>query len=255
VRARAIRLCDRSATGASPEDNLRAAIAAHDGEAAASRDAFALLSPVEQQHLLAFLDSLGRLEFDFEGNNNVDALDWFFLENAGAFTGPGSFFTPDSPAAVADFDQDGDFDLKDFVLQRATSQPEALRPIDASLQRRSCRASPLTNGPIVRTILPRSRKRHLQGRPSAFIPPARWGWMFTIGCPGRGPGPSAGLRHQSKEALQVSAPARGPVRGRGSGGLPEGPEGDPVRQPSSAAQAGAVPSAEAAVAAAPLARR
>ena len=113
-------LHDGRATGGTPDDNVRAAIAAHDGEAAASRDAFAALSTADQERLLAFTDSLGRLEFDFEGNNNVDATDWFFLEDARYFTGPVPSFNPDSPAAVADFDQDGDFDLKDFgILQRA----------------------------------------------------------------------------------------------------------------------------------------
>ena len=35
-------------------------------------------------------------------------------------TGPGSFFTPDSRVAICDFDQDGDFDLRDIAgFQRA----------------------------------------------------------------------------------------------------------------------------------------
>jgi CxxC motif-containing protein (DUF1111 family) len=119
-RATIALLHDGRATGNTPRDNLVAAIQDHDGEAAASRDAFGLLSSADQQRMLDFLMSLGRLEFDQEADNDVDDLDWFFLENEGDFTGPGSFFTPDSPAAVADFDQDGDFDLKDFgVFQRA----------------------------------------------------------------------------------------------------------------------------------------
>jgi len=120
VRAGIALLHDGRATGASAEDNLRMAIADHDGEAAASAAAFGALSAPNQQKVVAFLMSLGRLEFDWEGDNDVDAFDWFFLEAGGAFTGPGSFFTPDSPSAVADFDQDGDFDLKDFgILQKA----------------------------------------------------------------------------------------------------------------------------------------
>jgi CxxC motif-containing protein (DUF1111 family) len=124
ARAKIALLHDGSATGGTADENVAAAIAAHAGgapsEGAPSAGAYALLSSADKQRLLDFVNSLGRLEFDKEGNNNVDATDWFFLEFDGDFTGPGAFFTPDSPAAVADFDQDGDFDLKDFgVLQRA----------------------------------------------------------------------------------------------------------------------------------------
>lgn len=116
-------LHDGRATGGPPAGNLRDAILAHDGEALASRLAFAALRPAQQDQLFAFLLSLGRLEFDEEGDHDVDALDWFFLEFDGHFTGPGAFFTADHPGAVADFDQDGDFDLADFaVFQRAMSE-------------------------------------------------------------------------------------------------------------------------------------
>jgi di-heme oxidoreductase (putative peroxidase) len=113
-------LHDGRATGGTPQQNLRDAILAHDGEGQASRDAFVALTPEQQDQLFAFLMSLGRVEFDEEGDHDVDALDWFFLESDSRFTGPGAFFTPDHPGAVADFDRDGDFDLADFaVYQRA----------------------------------------------------------------------------------------------------------------------------------------
>lgn len=119
-------LHDGRATGGTPTQNLRDSILAHDGEGAASRDAFIALTPEQQDQLIAFLMSLGRPEFDEEGDHDVDALDWFFLEADGRFTGPGAFFTPDHPGAVADFDQDGDFDLADFaVYQRANTGDEA----------------------------------------------------------------------------------------------------------------------------------
>jgi CxxC motif-containing protein (DUF1111 family) len=119
-------LHDGRATGGSATDNLREAILAHDGEAFASRQAFAALATAQQDQVIAFLLSLGRLEFDAEGDHDVDALDWFFLELDGRFTGPGAFFTPDHPGAVADFDQDGDFDLLDFaVFQRAMTGEDA----------------------------------------------------------------------------------------------------------------------------------
>lgn len=119
-------LHDGRATGGAPAQNLRDSILAHDGEGAASRDAFIALAPEVQDQLFAFLLSLGRVEFDEEGDHDVDALDWFFLESGGLFTGPGAGFTPDHPAAVADFDQDGDFDLADFaVYQRAMTGEDA----------------------------------------------------------------------------------------------------------------------------------
>jgi hypothetical protein len=52
----------------------------------------------------------------------VDDLDWVFLRLDGRFTGPGAYFTPDDPGAIADFDADGDFDLVDVAtLQRAAT--------------------------------------------------------------------------------------------------------------------------------------
>jgi cytochrome c551/c552 len=113
-------LHDGSSTGGTQAQNVSSAISFHDGEALASRNAFFALAPVDQQRVLSFLLSLGRAEFDQDGDQDVDELDWFFLQNAGLFTGPLPSFTPDDPGAVADFDQDGDFDLVDFtVMQRA----------------------------------------------------------------------------------------------------------------------------------------
>ena len=122
MRARAVigLLHDGRATGGSLAQNVLSAIAAHDGEAAAAAAAFAALPIPDQDRVVRFLLSLGRPEFDEEGDFDVDDLDWFLLEANHLFTGPGSFFTPDDPGAVADFDQDGDFDLVDFmVMQRA----------------------------------------------------------------------------------------------------------------------------------------
>jgi CxxC motif-containing protein (DUF1111 family) len=122
LRSRAVigLLHDGRATGGSLSQNVLSAIADHDGEAAASTAAFVALPIPDQDRVVRFLLSLGRPEFDQEGDFDVDDLDWVFLEANGLFTGPGPFFTPDDPAAVADFDQDGDFDLVDFlVMQRA----------------------------------------------------------------------------------------------------------------------------------------
>ncbi len=117
-RAQFALLHDGRATGNTGEQNLDAAIMAHAGEAATARGNYAALSPVDQVKVQDFLMSLGHAEFDYEYNNNVDEIDWFFLRTT--LTGPGSFFTADDPRAIADFDQDGDFDLRDIAaLQRA----------------------------------------------------------------------------------------------------------------------------------------
>lgn len=126
TRAQVGLLHDGRATGGTPQQNLRDAILAHDGEGLASRDAFVAATPEQQDQLVSFLMSLGRAEFDADGDHDVDAIDWFFFESDSHFTGPGAVFTPDHPAAVADFDQDGDFDMADFaVFQRAQTGDEA----------------------------------------------------------------------------------------------------------------------------------
>ena len=112
-------LHDGRATGGTFADNIRATIQEHDGEGAASRDHFLNnLTIAEQDQLIAFIGSLGRAECDWEADNDVDFIDWFFMESL--WGAPTPTFTPDDPEAVADVDQDGDLDLIDFgLLQRA----------------------------------------------------------------------------------------------------------------------------------------
>ncbi|HEX5012220.1 MAG TPA: di-heme oxidoredictase family protein [Planctomycetota bacterium] len=118
-------LHDGSAVDGTAEENIAKAIAAHDGEGAHSRGAFSPgLSAEDQAKVLAFVMSLGRLEFDAEKDNDVDAIDWFVIHLSGWFQGPGAgSVTPDSPAAVADIDQDGDVDLVDFGLMQRAMTP------------------------------------------------------------------------------------------------------------------------------------
>ncbi|NRA97022.1 MAG: hypothetical protein HRU14_12525, partial [Planctomycetes bacterium] len=81
--------------------------------AAPAAQAFLALSAADQQHVINFLDSLGRREFDGDGDGDVDFLDLqAFLT---AQTGPGvANYTPDDPEAVFDIDEDGDVDNVDF---------------------------------------------------------------------------------------------------------------------------------------------
>jgi hypothetical protein len=111
-------LHDLRVSGNAAVDNLDAAILAHGGEATTARNNYNALSGSDKTLVQNFLMSLGQAEFDVEYNNNVDEFDWFFLRPM--LTGPGTVFTPDDPRAIADFDQDGDFDLRDIAaLQRA----------------------------------------------------------------------------------------------------------------------------------------
>jgi len=107
-------LHDGRVTGGTFRDNMIACVQEHDGDAAGSAAAFLALSTAEQDQVVAFLQSLGRAEFDYELDNDLDEFDWFFIEPF--LTGPGSFYTPDSPEAFCDADQDGDFDLVDVSL-------------------------------------------------------------------------------------------------------------------------------------------
>ena len=112
-------LHDGRASGGTFEDNVEAAILAHGGTAQPSADAYAALSAADQVSLMTFLASLGRAEFDWDTNNSLDEFDWFFLEPLATGPDPTVPVGADSPAAVADVDRDGDFDLIEFgLLQR-----------------------------------------------------------------------------------------------------------------------------------------
>lgn len=79
-------------------------------EARPSAQAFLALSAADQQKVVAFLDSLGRAEFDANGDNRIDRADLdAFLVAAGG--GP---YSPDAPQAVFDIDQNGFVDSVDF---------------------------------------------------------------------------------------------------------------------------------------------
>ena len=114
VRQRLALLHDGRATGNTFAGNIAAAVAEHGGEAQASSDAFAALTQVERDQVVAFLESLGRAEFDFDVNNEIDNADWFFLEPAVTGPAPAVPLTPDDLGAIADSDVDGDFDLIEF---------------------------------------------------------------------------------------------------------------------------------------------
>lgn len=115
LRIRDPLLHDGRAVGTTFKDRIVSAINWHNttgSEAAASAVAFGELSTVDQDKVIAFLDSLGRREFDANGDNVISAPD---LESFTACYGAGPY-TPDDACAVHDVDQDGDVDDDDFAL-------------------------------------------------------------------------------------------------------------------------------------------
>lgn len=104
---------------------VTAAIGWHDvfgSEARPPAQAFAALSASDKSKVIAFLDSLGRAEFDADGNNVIDGVDLASFVNC--FTGPTPTYTPDDACSVHDIDQDGDVDNDDFAFfQQAYDAP------------------------------------------------------------------------------------------------------------------------------------
>jgi len=74
-----------------------------------SAQAFSLLPQNDKDALIAFLQSLGRREFDADIDNVIDEVDF---ANFNSCVGGG--YTPDDPCSIHDIDQDGDVDGEDF---------------------------------------------------------------------------------------------------------------------------------------------
>lgn len=112
LRTRDPMLHNGSASGSDFNIRIRAAITAHGpfGEGAGSAAAFASLTSQQQQQVVNFLDSLGRLDFDADGDGHVDMNDLPGLRSC--YTQQTT--NPDDACAVADVDQDGDVDPADL---------------------------------------------------------------------------------------------------------------------------------------------
>lgn len=90
------------------------AIAAHSAlgsEANGVMVAYNKLSMSQKNAIVAFLGSLGRAEFDGDGNNVIDVDDFYSFSDCYGEVG----VTPDDACAVHDIDQDGDVDIDDFA--------------------------------------------------------------------------------------------------------------------------------------------
>ena len=108
-------LHDGRAAGGTFADRVTSAIEFHGpfGEGADSAANFAALSDDDKAALIRFLDSLGRNEFDYDGDEDVDLQDFFVFQACYAID---SVISPEEPCAIGDIDQDGDCDDTDAMF-------------------------------------------------------------------------------------------------------------------------------------------
>ncbi len=110
---------DGRVSAAATADRAARCIELHGGTAAPSVSAYRALGADDRAALFRFLDSLGRVEFDHDGDNDVDLADVRFFHGCLSPVGS-SRHTPDDRCAIADVDADGDVTLVDYaLLQRA----------------------------------------------------------------------------------------------------------------------------------------
>jgi hypothetical protein len=88
---------------------------AANSEAKPSAMAYNALSSAQKAAVVAFLGSLGRQQFDMDGDGQVDATDTPLVEACVTGPSPG-YYSPDDACAVADADADGDVDDDDLDL-------------------------------------------------------------------------------------------------------------------------------------------
>jgi len=79
LRTRPVMLHDGSAAQASFADRVTTAIVSHAGEGFASRNAFLNLSSTDRNSVIAFLDSLGRDDYDIDGDGQLTESDFVAL--------------------------------------------------------------------------------------------------------------------------------------------------------------------------------
>ncbi len=116
LRARASILHDGRVSGGSFTSRINAAVVEHGAfgsEAAPSAALYNALPSNQKAQIIAFLDSLGRAEFDANGDLAIDVAD--FADFKACYQARG-LITPDMPCAIHDVDQDGDVDNDDFAM-------------------------------------------------------------------------------------------------------------------------------------------
>ncbi len=113
---------DGRIVGGTIADRVAQAVELHGAfgsQAVGAAAAYNALSAEEKAQVVAFLDSLGRIEFDADGDNEVDIVDFHGFGDPAAFAqcyDEVATYTPDDPCAVHDVNQDGKVDMADFDL-------------------------------------------------------------------------------------------------------------------------------------------
>ena len=122
LRTRDPMLHNGQASGGLFADRVTAAINFHGpyGEGAASAANFAALNTSDRNKLIAFLDSLGREEFDFDGDGEILLSDLAALSACRA----DASITPDEACAIGDINADGVVNIVDagMFLQAAARE-------------------------------------------------------------------------------------------------------------------------------------
>ena len=111
LRTRPVMLHDGSAAQANFADRVTAAIASHAGEGFASRNAFLSLSASDRASVIAFLDSLGRNDYDIDGDGEITVTDYLSIVAKAGDTD----VSPDEPWAVADLNKNRRIDADEVV--------------------------------------------------------------------------------------------------------------------------------------------
>ncbi|MFQ5411195.1 MAG: di-heme oxidoredictase family protein [Phycisphaerae bacterium] len=124
-------LHDASVSGSSFATRVSQAIADHGqigSEAKPAVDQFFALSQADRDAVIAFLDSLGRREFDHDGDNDVDANDQ--AQFIACYSGAVPAYTPDDACSISDVDQNGTVDCADWqVFEAAFLADNGVLPI------------------------------------------------------------------------------------------------------------------------------
>ncbi len=113
LRTRDPMLHDGSIGGGTFAERVDLAILVHGNplsEAFNSVSNYENLSSTEREQVIAFLGSLGKLEFDHEDDFEITIFDYYDFRTCSQ----AGFISPDSPCAIHDIDQDGDVDGNDL---------------------------------------------------------------------------------------------------------------------------------------------
>jgi hypothetical protein len=115
LRIRDPMLHDASLSGGIFSTRVNQAIINHGQLGSESRPAvlaYQALTQPQKDAVIAFLDSLGRAEFDHTGDNDIDDED--VTDFLACFNGPQGY-TPDDACAISDVNQDGNVDCFDYA--------------------------------------------------------------------------------------------------------------------------------------------